>query len=291
VRVSLVMGTAGERPWALSRFLDSLASGVHQDLDLIVVDQGMGDQITHLLQRYRSLSPRQLRSRPGLSRARNCGLTYVTGEVVGFPDDDCWYPPDLLSSIVEHMQSRPDLGGVAVRPVDEAGRSSFPRWDLRPGLINRYNVWRRSNSNGLFLRTAVIREVGGFDEDLGVGSGTPWGAAEDVDYPLRVLAAGFRIEYLPGVLVRHPRTEATFDAAGVDRAERYGGGSGRVLRKHGYPWWFVMYQGMRPLGGALLSAATGRWAKAQYHLAVLRGRRRGWTAELHSKIPHEYFNG
>ena len=277
MKVSLVMGTLGARTDQLTVFLNSLASGTHRNIELVVVDQSQENNLlSGLLSEHWPFPVLHLRSRPGLSRARNVGLAQVTGDIVAFPDDDSWYPETLLSSVVERFGSDPSLGGLAGRPVDAEGHSSFPRWDLRPGKIDRFNVWRRCNSNALFLSRAAVGRVGGFDESLGVGSSTPWGAAEDIDYPLRVLAAGGTLHYDPTLLVHHPRTTPSFDSASVARAESYGRGMGRVLRKHGYPWWFVFYQGARPLGGAVISAATGRLAKARYHRAIWRGRREGW---------------
>jgi glycosyltransferase involved in cell wall biosynthesis len=277
MKVSLVTGTLGARSDRFAVLLNSLASGTHRDIELIVVDQSQEhNHLSALLSEHRWFPILHLRSKPGLSRARNVGLAEVTGDIVAFPDDDSWYPETLLSSVVQRFRSDPSLGGLAGRPVDAEGHSSFPRWDLRPGRIDRFNVWRRCNSNALFLSRAAVGRVGEFDESLGVGSGTPWGAAEDIDYPLRVLAAGLTLHYDPTLLVHHPRITPSFDPASAARAESYGRGMGRVLRKHGYPWWFVLYQGARPLGGALISAATGRLAKARYHRAVLRGRRQGW---------------
>jgi glycosyltransferase involved in cell wall biosynthesis len=279
MKVSLVTSTLGARNESLTVLLNSLVSGTHRNIELVVVDQSQKqDQLSALLSEPRCFPVLHVRSEPGLSRARNIGLAQITGDIVAFPDDDSWYPPALLSSVVERFRSYPSLGGLAGRPVDAEGNSSFPRWDLRPGSIDRFNAWRRCNSNALFLSRAAVDRVGGFDESLGVGSGTPWGAAEDIDYPLRVLAAGFPLHYEPTLLVHHPRIRPEFDSAGTARAESYGRGMGRVLRKHGYPWWFVLYQGARPLGGALISAITGRLPKARYHCAVLRGRRQGWLA-------------
>jgi GT2 family glycosyltransferase len=280
MKVSLVTGTLGDRSDQIAVLLESLASGTHRNIEVVVVDQSRDhNRLSVLLSEPRWFPILHLRSKPGLSRARNMGLAHITGDIVAFPDDDSWYPATLLSSVVERFYSDPCLGGIAGRPVDTDGHSSFPRWDLRTGRIDRFNVWRRCNSNALFLSRAAVERVGGFDESLGVGSGTPWGAAEDIDYPLRVLEAGFPLNYDPTLLVHHPRILPGFDSVGAARAESYGRGMGRVLRKHGYPWWFVLYQAARPLGGALISAATGRLAKARYHRAIWRGRCEGWLTE------------
>ena len=38
------------------------------------------------------LSIIHLTSPLGLSRAPNVGIKKITGDIVGFPDNDCWYP-------------------------------------------------------------------------------------------------------------------------------------------------------------------------------------------------------
>jgi GT2 family glycosyltransferase len=278
VKVTLIMGSLGSRPDELERFLGSLGRAHHPDIELIVVDQSPDGRLRPLLSRHQGSGPWvHLRSEPGLSRARNVGMQRATGDILTFPDDDCWYPDTLLSRVVERFRRDPSLGALLGHPVDAEGRSAFPRWDLREGWVNRYNVWRRSNSNALFVRREVATRIGGFDETLGIGSGTPWGAAEDIDYPLRVLAAGVPVYYDPSIQVHHPRVIPHYESDRT-RAQSYAAGMGRVLRKAQYPWWFVGYQLLRPAGGVALSLASARLHKARYHFGILSGRFKGWIA-------------
>jgi GT2 family glycosyltransferase len=131
------------------------------------------------------------------------------------------------------------------------------------------------------LRRNVVEEVGGFDETLGVGAQTLWGGGEDIDYPLRAIKAGFKIEYRPDdIYVFHP---PPYSPRGdysklAGRAYRYGAGIGRVWRKHNYPVWLVAYYLLRPLGGAFLNFVKGNRGKAHYHVSAFRGRLRGWLS-------------
>ena len=66
----------------------------------------------------------------------------------------------------------------------------------------------------MFLRREVVRDYS-FDESLGVGAGTPWGAGEETDYLLRLLEDGHRIFYDPAIAIWHqgrsgPYTSGTF---------------------------------------------------------------------------------
>jgi GT2 family glycosyltransferase len=277
VKVSLIVATLGERPDGIRRLTDSVRAGVHQGVELIIVHQSRGERpASSGFPSAEAMRLVHVQADPGLSRARNRGLALASGAIVGFPDDDCWYPPELLAEVVTRFEANPSLSALAGRPTDTSGRSSFPRWDVSPGWVNRFNVWRRVNSNALFLRRTVTDVVGGFDETLGLGSGTAWGSAEDVDYPLRVLEAGFSIYYDPALQVYHPAVQPAYDTGGRRRAESYGGGMGRVLRKHRYPSWFALYSGARPLAGACLSLLAGKLDKAHYHYAIFRGRYKGW---------------
>ena len=49
----------------------------------------------------------------------------------------------------------------------------------------------------IFLRRELVARVGDFDERLGLGSGEPWSSGEEIDYLIRAVRAGARIEYDP----------------------------------------------------------------------------------------------
>lgn len=55
----------------------------------------------------------------------------------------------------------------------------------------------------LFLRAQVVEKIGKFDETLGPGAGTPWGAGEDTDYYLRIFRAGFKLYQSSDIFVVH----------------------------------------------------------------------------------------
>src|SRR5262249_2604201 len=97
VTVSLVTCTLGDRKERLARLLQSLAPQGFRAFELIVVDQNPPGYIDEILQTCGAgLRIKHVRSAPGLSAARNVGLAQANGQIVGFPDDDCWYLPDTL---------------------------------------------------------------------------------------------------------------------------------------------------------------------------------------------------
>jgi len=271
LHISLLLCTVN-RVAELERLLGSLRTQRFQRFDIVLVDQNPDDRLLPLLRRFtRELTIHHIRSTRGLSRARNAGLPYCSGEIVALPDDDCWYPPGLLGCVATAFAAHPDIGFVIGRWRDERGRNMIDDDSLAEPATD-HHVWTRAISYTTFLRRAAILRVGGFDERLGVGAGTPWGAGEETDYLLRALECGIQGWYEPDCIVCHPAPpeRSTRDAAA--RAFSYGRGIGFVLRKHCASGARILRFLFRPLAGAALSFFTLRWSRARFHLLVFTGR-------------------
>jgi GT2 family glycosyltransferase len=263
----LVVATVG-RTAELGRLLDSLEAQSYPRLRTIVVDQNADARVAEVLA-GRGLELTHVRAPLGLSRARNVGLREVSGDVVGFPDDDCAYPPGLLDLLAGRFAD-PALDGLTGRAEDAQGRSSSS-WERDPAVLTLDNLWNRANAATMFLRRELVHRLGSFDERLGLGSGEPWSSGEETDYLVRAVAAGGRIVYDPTLVVFHDVRE---DDAAVGL--RDGASMGYLLRKHGYPLRTVARMLVRPVGGALLSLARLDPPRARYYAATLRGRIRGY---------------
>lgn len=275
MRFSLVMATMG-RTDDPERFLDSLRNQAYKDFELIVVDQNTDDRLVAVLATYEGEFPiLHLRSEAkGASRARNLGLRHVSGEAVAFPDDDCVYPPDTLDTSARLLADHPEWDGLTGRSIDEGGGTSMGRFDERSGRLDKISAWLRGIEYTVFLRAACVKEMR-FDEELGVGAGTPWGAGEGTDLLLRLLERGAHLYYDPDVVVVHPWRTPPYDARAMRRAYSYGCGMGRTLKKHRMPLWFKTKWLIRPLGGALLSFLGRRLPEAGYRWNTFTGRLRG----------------
>jgi cellulose synthase/poly-beta-1,6-N-acetylglucosamine synthase-like glycosyltransferase len=262
----------------VERFLLSVIAQGYPNLEILIADQNRDDRLTPIITSVGAhIHIRHLRTPLGLSRSRNAALRHITGDIVAFPDDDAVYPPDLLHSLARTFRRYPGIGGVVGCPVSDVSGHRFRGLGARPVELSTHNVWWLASSVGLFLRTEVTDIVGEFDETLGLGSGTPWGAGEDRDYPLRAIDLGARLRYDPALQIRHPDGDYTDHR----RAYLYGSGLGRVLRKRSAGIAEVSrLVVIRPIGGALLSLLQGRWNAARFYAHSLRGRVSGWRAPL-----------
>lgn len=274
VGFSLILGTMGEAV-DLGLCLASLAAQTNQNFELIVVDQNHDDRLVPILASYRECFPIvHLRAEKGLSRAKNVGLERVSREIIGFPDDNCSYPPDLLERVAHFLVENPQVDGLCGRSSDMAGNNTNGRFDTKPGRIDEVNVWRRAMAYNIFLRRECSRNAR-FDEKLGPGAGTPWGAGDETDYLLRLLRHGASFYYDPALSAVHPAPVPPYDATAKRRAYSYGRGVGYVMHRHRSPLWLKLKWLVRPFGGVLLYAGALRWAQASYTLFTLRGRLRG----------------
>ena len=276
MKFSLIVATL-RRSVELDRLLESLSAQTHKDFEVIVVDQNDDDRATRALAQYTDrLKIVHLTSAKGLSRARNVGLGHVTGDIVAFPDDDCWYPESLLADVARQMGGNAGLAGVTGRSVDQRGQNSQGRWATTARRVDKYNVWVCATSYTIFLRASIIAQIGGFDETLGVGAGTKWGAGEEVNFLLRALRCGGVVQYDPSLCVRHPEPVAQLDQRSFERTRMYNRGYGRVLSLARFPFYFVCYSILRPAAGAAISLLKLDIQRARYYVICARERYLGW---------------
>ena len=160
-------------------------------------------------------------------------LPLLTADVVAFPDDDCVYAPDLLARVAERFAADPGLDGLSGRPVAADGRTAG-RWPSRAQRIRPDTVFHTAISHTIFLRRSVVDRAGGFDERLGLGSGTRWSSGEEIDFLVRALRVGARLEYDPSLVVTHPVKVPSPDEL-VALGRRDGGSLGYVLAANRYP--------------------------------------------------------
>ena len=276
--ISLIVPTRG-RTWQIGRLLDSLAAQTRSDFEVIVVDQNPGPILERPL--ARRADPFALRHvhRPadkGISLARNVGWRLAAAEVLLFPDDDSWYPPDFLARGLDRMTAlATDV--LTGRSTDEVGRSINGRFSSRNGPITRHSVWVMQQEWITFVRRPLMERLGGYDESIGIGGATPWQAAEGPDLILRAIAAGAVCRYEPSLTAFHEEHAVRRpDAAFLAKSRGYNRGKGYVLRKHSRSALPLLYWLARPLGGALLSALSGDAARARFFANMALGRWEGW---------------
>jgi glycosyltransferase involved in cell wall biosynthesis len=288
--IDLVVPTVG-RVAELERLLGSLSEQTWEGvLRVIVVDQNSDKRLAQVVDTFRGpLSLVHLQSELGVSRASNVGFRHSTADVVGRPDDDCWYPPDALARVAECFQQHADWDALCGITCDESRRPTQLRWDATAGIVSRRNVFRRAIGSTLFVRRSLVETLGDWDESYGPRphvDGTTWGGSEDGEYILRTLERGFTLGYDPSIRIFHAEFRPSIgDAASMRKAYYYGLEHSRLLEQYGFPRWYPAYRSAQLIAGAAFFLAAGQPGRARFYTAMARGRLAGAYTTTSERLP------
>jgi glycosyltransferase involved in cell wall biosynthesis len=121
------------------------------------------------------------------------------GDVVAFPDDDCWFPDGFLERLAQVFASREALDLLICRMAFDPEASPFDAADVAP--VSARKIVRMSSSNNMFLRGSLMAALGLFDHGLGLG--TAAGGGEDTDYVVRAFLRARQSGLIDRALVGH----------------------------------------------------------------------------------------
>jgi Glycosyl transferase family 2 len=279
-RLSLVVSTIGRVP-ELVRLARSVAdSPVAGRVQLVVVDQSADRRALRALEHVDpQVTWTGTTSGRGVSLGRNTGLRLSDGDVVAFPNDNTWYPEEILPEVLARFDAEAGLQGLSARLLTADGRPAMLRWPARPALVDRDNFYRTVVSPGLFLRRTLVADLGGFDEAIGTGAIGPAQAGEESDLVLRALVGGARIRYEPDLVVRNDEPRDTAGSVFVTKMAGYGTGQGRLWRRHDLPVHRLAWIVARKLVAAPVRAGRGNLTLARADLAYARSCLRGYLLD------------
>jgi GT2 family glycosyltransferase len=228
MKISLII-TSCNRQRELDRFAFALSRQTFAgEVEVIFVAQGSAQfQLTAAGATRIRIIEERVEGPISLAKARNIGIKKASGEIVGFPDDDCWYEPDLLAKIAAHCGNHPNVDCICTDVYDPENKRSLgaPRPRGVTKWISYWNVFRLGNSNGIFVRAEALKLIGEtFDEKLGVG--TEIGSGEEVEFLGRLLDIGCKIQYAGQLSVYHEVSDNR--TLGIDKIYNYAVGYAHV---------------------------------------------------------------
>lgn len=223
--ISLVMATLGRTSEILD-FIKYLKPQCEYLKELIIVDQNDDERLSVVDAEAKMLPIKYLRikeSIKNLSHARNVGIKSASGEIIAFPDDDCWYAPDVLKRVKEKFDLHDSLSilvtGWIERPIVNKQVGFIPN-----ELILDFRGCSFA-SIMLFMRRSDFYKAYGFDPRLGTGQ---WfGASEEHDLIFRMLISGCKLYNDPHIHVHHPFNKNI----SLSRIKAYSRGTGALYSK------------------------------------------------------------
>jgi glycosyltransferase involved in cell wall biosynthesis len=275
MRFSLIVCTLGRRDELVGLF-DSLVHQNRTDFETILVDQNVDDRLMEVVAQFADRLPlKHIRmTGTGASRARNLGLDHATGELIGFPDDDCQYFDGYLDRVDRVFSEDPSIGCISGYPTASIGQGIGADWQTGRIDLNTVTVLNRCQEFTIFLRKRDLRGLR-YNERLGVGAQTPWGAEEGPDFLIRLVQTGCRLIYFPFLFIYHPDKIATITPRALQRAAEYARGRGCLLRLHRFPQPIVLASVFRPMIGCILFLFKGESLRSKYYFNIASGTLRG----------------
>jgi glycosyltransferase involved in cell wall biosynthesis len=233
-KISLIVTTINSYE-NLYRLFNSLR---HQTLpkkyfEIIFIDQSVSNNLHNLIFTFSDLSINYLPHKiDTLSKIRNYGISNSKGNIIGFPDDDCWYYPETLLNVYNHFNSNTDCISLCGRIFDKNTNTNLvKKWPSKNTIVNSWNFYFLASATTLFTKNKLY-----FNEEI--GPGTKYGSCEDVDYFFKLMKNKFFF-YNINIIVMHPKMNA--HELSEYKSLNYGLGFGYFFKNNFTPINFILY--------------------------------------------------
>lgn len=166
----------------LDRCLTSLVKQTHNNLEIIVVNDGSPDNSQEIIDKYAKKYPKIIKSyikkNGGLSDARNFGLKKATGKYIMFIDSDDYVEEDMVELLYKSIKD--NNSDISICDIydeyEETERldiySNYVPHTLssvyedKKILLNRFAAWNKMYNIDLFKNSEMRFEIGKIYEDL-----------------------------------------------------------------------------------------------------------------------------
>lgn len=201
--VTAIISTHKREPQMLERAVKSVLTQTHKELELIVVDDSPADfalrgAVKDMMAQYPAVTYIQHETCKGACAARNTGLEVAKGEFVAYlDDDDEWLPEKIERQLTGFTSESIALVYSAYECVNMQNDTvQIMKPKVCEGKIFEELIKNNFIGSTSFplMRTAALRDIGGFDELLP--------SSQDFDVWLR-LSLKYDVAYVDAVLVRY----------------------------------------------------------------------------------------
>lgn len=202
----------------LQRCLQAIAASSWPVHECIVVDDASTDAMTSGAADAIGARVLWLKTQRGPSYARNRGVEHATGDIIFFVDADVLVHPDTIGQCVQALQSEPEIAAVFGSYDDNPGhrtfiskyRNLYHHWIHQTAKTEASTFWTGCSA----IRRDVYMETGGLDESFGRPS------VEDIEFGIRLCAAGYRIRLVKEMQCQHLKQWTLWNVVRTDVFQR-----------------------------------------------------------------------
>ena len=237
LEISLIIPTYG-RKMEVEELLNSLTK---QDCNLdsfevLIMDQNDTIDLEPVASKYaQQLNIHHIKVEiKGIAHSKNMGLKLANANIVTFPDDDCTFYPDTISTALKVMGNNPEVDILYGQLYDRSSATKIMRnWSNKSLKLNKINFHLNYSAVTCFSRQKQLF----FDERFGVGS--KYGVGEELDYVMQALNKSLHVIYTPLVEIWHPQLNV--EAMTSSKAFYYAKGYGATFRKNFSLKYFITF--------------------------------------------------
>ena len=204
----------------LNLVIDSLASVLNCDYpnyEVLLVDNASTDKSVKIIKQKfgKNRNLKILRNPVNMySQGLNLGLENATGEYIAFFNNDIEFKSGYFQKIIKIFKRYPKvylIQGKLIyyydhKIIDSAGETmdsygnpiTIGAWEIDNGQFDNLSEILSATGSASVIRKEAINLIGKFDEDYGIGY-------EDMDFALRLRLKGYKIKYVPDVVIYHKR--------------------------------------------------------------------------------------
>ena len=233
--ITVVVSTRN-RGDGIVKTVETILSNDYPQFELRVIDQSEDESTeTSLLPFMKSPHFQYLRTvSKGVSTGRNLGINSTRNEIIAVTDDDCETPKGWLKEVAAAFSVDPRIGvifGNALPGPHDPYAGFIPSYVRKDSFLAR-SIHEKHRVEGISacmgLRRSVWQVLGGFDERL--GTGTSFRSAEEVDFAIRTLLAGYFVYETPNVAIIHHGFRTREQSLTLIHGYYYG--TGAMFAKH-----------------------------------------------------------
>jgi len=231
---SLIVATINRKN-ELNRLIKSLVQQSYNHFELIIVDMNNDEnEIASLVSEIHKIKIRIFRpyKKLGASAARNFGSKYAIGNILTFPDDDCWYETNVLFKI-SNLFNTVKTDVISCSSLDPENNKSNVNFPSKSCYLNFWNIHKGGIEYTVFFKKKSFFDFNGFNENIGIGSNGIFQSGEITDLLYKINKAKLDIYFNDEIKIFHPFKDIyNSKDVSIEREALYSAGAGYVFRNH-----------------------------------------------------------